>query len=93
MSLEDIRLERDKQIFKGFGAKHDDQYKGKELLLAAKSYLHYMTADFAHIETRPPYMWPWDEKYWHYEDYYSNLKKIGALIVAEMERYNREENK
>jgi hypothetical protein len=81
----DVLAERKRQIdVEGWTPKHDDQYVGEELALAAVCYAN---------TTAPggpsPNAWPWPEDWWKPSDNRRNLVKAGALVIAEIERIDR----
>ncbi|MEG2040614.1 MAG: hypothetical protein RR068_05845, partial [Hafnia sp.] len=81
----DVLLERQRQqTDKGFSNEQDDTYTGCELAAAAISYIEPMEATN---------YWPAD---WHDESfkpsaYRRNLVKATALLIAEIERLDRQE--
>jgi hypothetical protein len=81
-AIEDIANERQRQIeAEGWTPEHDDQHSSGELADAAACYARgkQMSA-----------VWPWDEKWWKPgPDRRRQLVKAGALIVAEIERLDR----
>ena len=82
--LDLITEERVKQIVKnGYTAFHDLKYSNKELLLAALAYLYATIFD---DDSSGLAYWPFDREDWHNEGYVENLKKVGALIAAELDR-------
>ena len=88
--VERIAAERDRQL-ENWSTDHDDTHSKAEMLEAAVAYameaLHRIqghTIDFV------PHLWPWDHKYWKpSEDPIRTLEKVGALIVAEIDRLTR----
>lgn len=87
-AIDDIRAERLRQInAEGWTAEHDDEHNNGEMALAAGCYAvhdHYP----GYVEN----MWPWDSTWWKPtpDDRRRELVKAGALIVAEIERLDRE---
>lgn len=87
-ALESISQERQRQIDKlGWNAQHDDRYTLGQLAKAAACY------------TLRPYhkliceqFWPWDINWWKPkpEDRRRELVKAAALLVAEIDRIDRE---
>lgn len=80
-ALRDVIAERRKQIEKHkWNASHDDAHGDGVLVRAAVCYARGSKRD-----------WPWENQWWKPEDYRSNLLKAAALLVAEIERYDREQ--
>ena len=78
-----IKQEREKQVLKhGFDSKHDLQYTDKELLRAAYTYLRVVLWP----DTPWQSTWPWDKEWFKDDGYIENLKKVGALVAAEIDR-------
>ena len=86
-AIEDIIAERRRQVEElGWDAYHDDGSNGPcDLANAAGSYCLY-----GHDPT-PPTTWPWDAKWWRPGSYRRRLVKAAALIVAEIERFDRKD--
>lgn len=83
-ALEDINRERERQIAKGYDARHDDEHSDGSIARAAASYALVACP----LKTNTP-IWPWS-----YDSYIPGLPrdalvKAGALIVAEIERLDR----
>lgn len=84
-AVSDVLLERKRQLLeKGFSTQQDDTYIGGELAAAAISYIEPMEAES---------YWPAD---WHDDSfkpthYRRNLVKATALLLAELERLDRQE--
>ena len=57
-------------------------YKNKELLFGALSYLNAAI----YGESVGNEDWPFDQIYWNYKGYVDALKKAGAFIAAELNR-------
>lgn len=86
-----IQEERQRQVAKGYNAAHDDEHEDGELAAAAAS---FAAVESKHARSRVRQLWPFDD---HYSDMENstirNLAKAGALIVAEMERVQRVEQR
>lgn len=81
----DVLVERNRQLLiKGFSTQQDDTYIGGELAAAAISYIEPMEAEN---------YWPadWYDNSFRPSDYRRNLVKAGALIIAEIERIDRQQ--
>lgn len=80
----DVLAERHRQItVKGWTPEHDDTYIGCELAAAAISYIEPMEAEN---------YWPadWYDDSFRPSDYRRNLVKATALLLAEIERLDRQ---
>ncbi|HFZ7939642.1 TPA: hypothetical protein ACIO7S_001459 [Salmonella enterica subsp. enterica serovar Birkenhead] len=80
----DVLAERHRQItVKGWTPEHDDTYIGFELAAAAISYIEPMEAEN---------YWPadWHDDSFRPSDYRRNLVKATALLLAELERLDRQ---
>lgn len=80
----DVLAERHRQIaVKGWTPDHDDTYIGCELAAAAISYIEPMEAEN---------YWPadWHDSSFRPSDYRRNLVKATALLLAEIERLDRQ---
>lgn len=84
-----ITEERQRQIeVEGWTSEHDDEHREGDLALAGAIYV----ADFAGIGHMIKSYWPWDEKWWKPtpNDPIRQLVKAGALIAAEIDRLQRQ---
>lgn len=83
--IELIIDERRKQINRhGYTMYHDAGYEKNELLFGALAYIK--TALYGSemgLES-----WPFEAQYFHDDGYLESLKKAGAFIAAEIDRYN-----
>jgi hypothetical protein len=94
-AIDDIAAERKRQIEEeGWTAEHDDQHDSGELAASAACYAISATP---YDITNPangifPYLWPvtWAKSWWKPTNRRRDLVKAGALIVAEIERLDRE---
>ena len=78
--IEEIKGERARQwIDEGWTADHDDKHDDNSLSIAAASYC---------LETSM--IWPWELETFKLKDRRRNLIRAAALIVAEIERMDRE---
>lgn len=73
---------------------HDDQHDKGELGRAAACYVLTTAATFSPFKTPVnlivEWLWPWDTMWWKPTDRRRNLVKAGALILAEIERLDRQ---
>jgi hypothetical protein len=85
--IELIAVERKRQIeVEGFTPEHDCQHDGGAIAAAAGCYALYNWS-----RTDCERLWPWDMKWWKpSNDQIKNLVKAGALIVAEIDRLQKE---
>jgi hypothetical protein len=89
----DILAERRRQVeVEGWTPEHDDTHGRCELAAAAACYA--LAPSPVGIEREwvypdPPKNWPWHRSWWKARFYRQNLVKAGALILAEIERWDR----
>ncbi|STJ26705.1 Uncharacterised protein [Citrobacter braakii] len=84
-ALRDVAAERQRQqSIKGYSVEQDDTYIGGELAAAAISYIEPLEAEN---------YWPadWHDDSFKPSDYRRNLVKATALLLAEIERLDRQE--
>lgn len=87
----DVMAERNRQIAKeGWTPEHDDEHEDGQLAAAAAAYAVASAAHGAFHESLPPALWPWSSKWWKPSDRRRMLVKAGALILAEIERLDRQ---
>ena len=94
--LNEIRAERQRQIeSEKFSRYHDDNVNLRGELAGAASSYALSSAFTLHNKgvpmSRPPNMWPWDPKWFKPKSPREDLIRAAALIVAELERLDREE--
>ena len=85
------------QIAEPWTPAHDDEYRQGQLENAALTYLQYGRDDhrFADAQrhqaagTSPP-SWPWASRWWKPSSRRRMLVKAGALVIAAIERLDRE---
>lgn len=91
--------ERERQIsVEGWTPEHDDIHTDGEMARAAAEYAKVgasrWEADSARRDKSegvlPPINWPWHADWWKPRDRISNLVRAGALIIAELERIQRD---
>lgn len=97
----DVIAERRRQVeVEGWESEHDDQHNGAELALAAGAYCQSAAKPTIYAR-KPgaafsiPMCWPtwWDKAWWKPTNPRADLVKAGALIIAEIERIDREEGR
>ncbi len=66
-----------------WSTEHDDEHVNGEMALAAAAY----AVQFKHPAGR---LWPWNPSWWKPGGHRTNLVKAGALILAEIERIDRQ---
>lgn len=82
-----VIAERFRQIeVEGWSAEHDDAHEPGELARAGGCYALHPGFSLDH---EPPAEWPWDGQWWKPTDYRRSLVKGAALILAEIERFDR----
>lgn len=98
-----IEDERQRQIsIEKWSPEHDDKHSAGELSFAAASYAEHAAyqscidgSEYSNVKSDYiPEQWPWENSCWKpVSDRIRNLAKAGALIAAEIDRLQREENK
>jgi len=84
-AVTDVLAERVRQVEKeGFTPAHDDQYQEYELAFAAGCYA---------MGVRLHGAWPWSSSWWKPSSRRRNLIKAAALLLAEIERVDRGEER
>ena len=83
--------ERQRQVeVEGWTHDHDDQYENGELPMAAACYALLAASPNEVALIKNQGLWPWDQEWLKPGDSRRNLEKAGALILAEIERLQRE---
>jgi len=67
---------------------HDDQYTGRELMHAAICYAKAGIDPY--VGNAQTVEWPWGEDDWKPKSYRENLVRAAALLIAEIERIDRQ---
>src|SRR5262245_34296104 len=86
-----IAKERWRQMaVEGWSPEHDDEHNCDEMAMAAACYA--LPLDTANHHSLRMELWPWSDGWWKPtpDDRIRQLVKAGALIVAEIERLQRE---
>ena len=99
-AIKDIAAERRRQIEEeGWTHEHDDVHGNEELASAAVCYAlpRHLHGDFLLRSRNAPRptsiraeVWPWTRAWWKPKDRRRDLVRAGALIVAEIDRLDRE---
>lgn len=85
--IEEIAIERNRQKQElGYNKSQDDSYTRNELRRAAACYC----MPIKYSEGSLPFGWPWQADYWKPKTDRRNLIRAAALIVAEIERLDRQ---
>lgn len=85
-----IAEERQRQVEEeGWSPEHDKQWRNNELVFAAITYA--IQEDEVPDEGLIAY-WPWSKEWYKPKDRMSNLIRAGALIAAEIDRRQGEQN-
>jgi hypothetical protein len=99
-ALRAVLAERHRQVdVEGWTEAHDDEHDPGELAAAASSYAlsaasflsPYQQGD--HVGSPPPDSWPWSGAWWKPKDARRDLERAGALILAELEKLDRDEQR
>jgi hypothetical protein len=95
--ITDVSSERIRQITEeGHGAENDDVYTGGELAIAGACYAalaaHNLSpqGNVGPIISGLPIWWPFKTEAWRPVDSRQNLVKAAALIIAEIDRVDRD---
>ena len=84
----DVIAERQRQkAVEGWTSEHDDKYGKSQLLWASSCYVLNTIQPFNRI----PMDWPWAPEWWKPTNPRRDMVKAGALILAEIERIDRQE--
>jgi hypothetical protein len=84
--IEEISAERRRQIeVEGWTPEHDDEHANGELARAAASYA-ISDGYFENISA----LWPWEDEWFKPKDRRRDLIRAAALLVAEIERLDRD---
>lgn len=96
----DVLNERERQIkIKGWTSEHDDKYEQNELVRAGAGYANHVVergwvySDYgaeAYQDEEVPDFWPWGDCYWKPKSPRQDLVRAAALLIAEIERLDRE---
>ena len=87
-AVQSVIAERQRQqSAEGWTPEHDDQYSKSQLLWASSCYVLNTIQPFNRI----PLDWPWAPEWWKPTNPRRDLVKAGALILAEIERIDRQE--
>jgi hypothetical protein len=87
----DVLGERRRQVeAEGYDTGHDDEHDNGSMAEAAAAYAYQAHNSKSCPAGKPPLGWPWDSEWWKPADPRRMLVKAGALILAEIERLDRE---
>jgi hypothetical protein len=90
-AIEDVIAERKRQVeVEGFTTDHDDAYMRGELAKAAACYALKASGL---VDTLAQRFWPWTRDWWKPKDPRANLVRAAALVIAEIERLDRQADK
>ena len=97
-AVRDLLAERRRQVREeGHTLERDDQYTEGQLAQAASAYAFWADPRRAreedhidYLNSRPVGLWPWAKEYWKPTSPRLMLTKAGALILAEIERLDRQ---
>lgn len=92
----DVLVERRRQMVgENWTPEHDDHHANGDLAKAAACYAMAASNGVNGFEAKRPPLnsWPWHRDVWKVCDARRNLVKAGALIIAELERIDRAEDR
>lgn len=85
----DVIAERQRQqSVEGWMPEHDDEHTEGEMAEAAACYAMFANNQGFSV----PGLWPWAREWWKQSGQRRDLVKAGALILAEIERIDRQES-
>lgn len=89
-----VIAERRRQIeVEGWSLEQDDTHQQGELAAAGATYARHAYAggypSYGYGPGQPPKGWPWSHQWWKPADFRRNLVKAAALILAEIEKFDR----
>lgn len=88
----DVLAERQRQIeVEGYDADYDNGSVKHELSFAAVSYIAFGKGASDERLSLPPSTWPWAKSLWKPKNRRADLVRAGALIIAEIDRLDRNE--
>jgi hypothetical protein len=85
-AAQDVLAERARQIdVEGWSSSHDDEHNNHELAHAAACYAYPELTALIGVKT-----WPWDPEAFKVHDHRRNYVRAAALLLAEIERLDRQ---
>lgn len=100
-AIVDVLNERQRQIEKeGYSTAKDDLYVSNELVRGGAGYVnHVVGRSWTYNKEMPevyqneevPEFWPWADNFWKPKSPREDLVRAAALLIAEIERIDREE--
>lgn len=91
-AIKSVIADRQRQIEEeGFTCRHDDKYPEGTLSTAGACYAAN-AFDRTKKNSGPPFSWPWPKKWWRPKSPRRNLVRAAALIIAEIERFDRQDS-
>ena len=91
-ALMDVAEERERQIaVENYTSHTDDRYSSGELIRAGLSYAQHAASGDRSRSFTFPKSWPWSLKFWKPSTRRRDLVKAAALLIAEIDRMDREE--
>lgn len=98
-ALDDVAAERRRQIDnEGWALWHDDEHSAGELAHAGAAYACHAAErrcyddGAAYAGAPPPPFWPWSRDWWKPKNPRRDLVRAAALLVAEIERLDRQDD-
>lgn len=84
--------ERQRQIeAEGWTPTHDDEHTSGEMAMAAACYATAsLVPEGDEVERLHLLLWPWSDEWWKPRDQRHNLVRAAALLLAEIERLDRQ---
>lgn len=94
-AMQAVAAERFRQIeAEGWSLEHDDEHESGELARAGAAYaigaLKHVGMDRGLLREVVPKVWPWSKDWWKPQGFRRDLIRAAALILAEIERHDRQ---
>lgn len=90
----DVLQERVRQVHKGCTFESDDEYDAGQLARAGATYAAHAASEVMNAQQFPnaeaPTLWPWPAAFFKPTDTRRSLVKAAALLLAEIERLDRQ---
>lgn len=87
----DVLSERVRQIRnEGYGEEHDDSHQRGQIARAGACYAYWAGQGFVEKDVLAN-MWPWEIESCKRKDFRRDLVRAAALILAEIERFDRQD--
>lgn len=90
-AIDDVIAERKRQIgSEDFTETHDSNHDQGRLAAAGGCYALY--ADAFPNTGQPPPQWPWEDDWWKPKNFRRDMVRAAALLIAEIEKFDRDQS-